>query len=192
MQFLFLAADADAGEQGQDCFWWIGPLSDASGGGSGSGSGAPAACGGSSRGCMWRLKAKVAAGGAEQPRPSRSREKISQVFKFQRDGSSRQHMDIRVPEELQPILRDFTKAVLRERPDDVLQFSRDYFVSKWSEQRMSARAHAHCTSAPLHPGTARRRFAVRSGLRSRAEHLGYLWGAARAPQAGGGGNIQAV
>ena len=31
----------------------------------------------------------------------------------------------------QPILRDFTKAVLRERPEDVLLFSRDYFVAKW-------------------------------------------------------------
>tara|TARA_B110001452_G_scaffold247860_1_gene234198 strand:- start:216 stop:362 length:147 start_codon:yes stop_codon:yes gene_type:complete len=46
--------------------------------------------------------------------------------------------EIRVPEELQPILRDFTKAVLRERPEDVLLFSRDYFLAKWSEQRMGA------------------------------------------------------
>ena len=46
---------------------------------------------------------------------------------------------------LQPILRDFTKAVLRERPEDVLLFSRDYFVAKWSEQRMGALTclHAH-------------------------------------------------
>lgn len=53
--------------------------------------------------------------------------------------------EIRVPEELQPILRDFTKAVLRERPEDVLLFSRDYFVAKWSEQRMGALTclHAH-------------------------------------------------
>lgn len=49
-------------------------------------------------------------------------------------------MDIRVPEELQPILRDFTKAVLRDRPDDVLEYSKAYFVSKWEEQRMGARA----------------------------------------------------
>ena len=45
-------------------------------------------------------------------------------------------MEIRVPEELQPILRDYTKAVIRERPEDVLQFSRDYFVALWTEQRM--------------------------------------------------------
>ena len=48
-------------------------------------------------------------------------------------------MDIRVPEELQPILRDFTKAVLRDRPDDVLQYSKQYFVSKWEEQRLGER-----------------------------------------------------
>ena len=46
---------------------------------------------------------------------------------------------IRVPEELQPILRDFTKAVLRDRPDDVLEYSKAYFVSKWEEQRMGER-----------------------------------------------------
>ena len=51
-------------------------------------------------------------------------------------------MDIRVPEELQPILRDFTKAVLRDRPDDVLQYSRQYFIGKWSEERMGER-HTH-------------------------------------------------
>ena len=45
---------------------------------------------------------------------------------------------IRVPEELQPILRDFTKAVLRDRPDDVLEYSKAYFVSKWTEQRMAS------------------------------------------------------
>lgn len=65
-------------------------------------------------------------------------------------------MDIRVPEELQPILRDFTKAVLRDRPDDVLQYSKQYFVSKWEDQRMGERApcerrdatatHAHSCS----------------------------------------------
>ena len=41
---------------------------------------------------------------------------------------------------LQPILRDFTKAVLRDRPDDVLEYSKAYFVSKWEEQRMGERA----------------------------------------------------
>ena len=46
---------------------------------------------------------------------------------------------IRVPEELQPILRDFAKAVLRDRPDDVLEYSKAYFVSKWEEQRMGER-----------------------------------------------------
>ena len=57
-------------------------------------------------------------------------------------------MDIRVPEELQPILRDFTKAVLRDRPDDVLEYSKAYFVSKWEEQRMGARAPANAAPRP--------------------------------------------
>jgi len=45
--------------------------------------------------------------------------------------------EIRIPEELQPILRDFTKAVLRDGPEDVLAYSREYFVNKWSEERMA-------------------------------------------------------
>ena len=70
---------------------------------------------------------------------------------------------IRVPEELQPILRDFTKAVLRDRPDDVLEYSKAYFVSKWEEQRMGERraCHTHAHLLPprrlltLDPPTAR-------------------------------------
>ena len=54
----------------------------------------------------------------------------------------RKGMDIRVPEELQPILRDFTKAVLRDRPDDVLQYSRQYFIARWTEERMGEH-HTH-------------------------------------------------
>ena len=57
-------------------------------------------------------------------------------------------MDIRVPEELQPILRDFTKAVLRDRPDDVLEYSKAYFVSKWEEQRMGERAPCERRASP--------------------------------------------
>jgi hypothetical protein len=64
-------------------------------------------------------------------------------------------MDIRVPEELQPILRDFTKAVLRDRPDDVLEYSKAYFVSKWEEQRMGERAPCERrASPPYHACTA--------------------------------------
>ena len=45
-------------------------------------------------------------------------------------------MEIQVPLELQVVLREFTKTVLRERPSDVLEFSRDYFVEKAAQYRM--------------------------------------------------------
>ena len=45
-------------------------------------------------------------------------------------------MDIQVPLELQVVLREFTKTVLRERPEDVLEFSREYFVEKAAQSRM--------------------------------------------------------
>ena len=41
-----------------------------------------------------------------------------------------------MPLELQVVLREFTKTVLRERPSDVLEFSRDYFVEKAAQYRM--------------------------------------------------------
>lgn len=102
-------------------------------------------------------------------------------------------MDIRVPEELQPILRDFTKAVLRDRPDDVLEYSKAYFVSKWEEQRMGARAQcerrasppyracaAPSTAAPAHLSdrpcrfTLAPRFNARSELYSGAQRVGAI------------------
>jgi hypothetical protein len=45
---------------------------------------------------------------------------------------------IHVPADLQHVLRDFTKAVLRDMPHDVLAYSKDYFVEKAAEQRMDA------------------------------------------------------
>ena len=89
---------------------------------------------------------------------------------------------IRVPEELQPILRDFTKAVLRDRPDDVLEYSKAYFVSKWEEQRMGESPwrtlrpqHARTpppTAAPAHlrsSDRARRSTAARPFSRVRSK-----------------------
>jgi len=39
--------------------------------------------------------------------------------------------------ELQVVLREFTKTVLRTCPEDVLAFSREYFVEKAAQYRMS-------------------------------------------------------
>jgi len=46
-------------------------------------------------------------------------------------------MQINVPAELQHVLRDFTKAMLRDTPDDILMYSRDYFNEKASQNRMA-------------------------------------------------------
>ena len=52
------------------------------------------------------------------------------------DGTMASSM--RIPTELQPILRDYTKAVLREKPEDILQYSRDYFFEKYTAQRVGS------------------------------------------------------
>jgi hypothetical protein len=46
--------------------------------------------------------------------------------------------EIQVPLELQLVLREFTKSVLREGPEDVLTYSRDYFVEKAAQLRISS------------------------------------------------------
>ena len=46
--------------------------------------------------------------------------------------------EIKVPAELQVCLREFTKAVLRDMPEDVLAYSKDYFVNKAQEIRMDS------------------------------------------------------
>lgn len=53
---------------------------------------------------------------------------------------------IPVPPELQQVLREFTKAVLRDMPQDVLAYSKDYFNEKVQEQRMGAYALPPSTS----------------------------------------------
>jgi len=42
---------------------------------------------------------------------------------------------INVPEELPQILKDYSKAVIRQNPDDLVQFSKDYFEQKHKEQQ---------------------------------------------------------
>ncbi len=56
---------------------------------------------------------------------------------------------IRVPNELQPCLREFTKAVLRDMPEDVLLYSRDYFVEKAAQARMASYSLPASTSKPF-------------------------------------------
>ena len=45
---------------------------------------------------------------------------------------------IMIPPDLQLVLRDFTKSVLRDKPDDLLVFCRDYFCQKAEEARCNS------------------------------------------------------
>lgn len=45
---------------------------------------------------------------------------------------------INVMPDLQPVLREFTKAVLRDMPTDVIAYSKDYFVEKAAALRMES------------------------------------------------------
>jgi len=47
---------------------------------------------------------------------------------------------ISIPPELQPVLRDFTKAVMKEQPTNLLHFARDYFVEQATEERVASYA----------------------------------------------------
>ena len=47
-------------------------------------------------------------------------------------------MQINVPAELQVCLREFTKSVLRDTPEDVLLYSKDYFTEKAQQNRMAS------------------------------------------------------
>eukprot|EP00966_Prymnesium_polylepis_P159249 3680477-Prymnesium_polylepis.2 len=62
-------------------------------------------------------------------------------------------MEIQVPLELQVVLREFTKSVLRERPGDVLEFSRDYFVEKAAQYRMCKPSPRGRLGVSLNPHT---------------------------------------
>ena len=43
-----------------------------------------------------------------------------------------------VPPELPGILKDFSKEVIRESPEDLISFSKDYFEAKVKEQQAAA------------------------------------------------------
>ncbi|KAL1528733.1 hypothetical protein AB1Y20_010066 [Prymnesium parvum] len=58
--------------------------------------------------------------------------------------------EIPVPLELQVVLREFTKTVLREKPKDVLEFSRNYFVEKCTQTRMASYRLPASESATFH------------------------------------------
>eukprot|EP00965_Chrysotila_dentata_P076876 2538152-Pleurochrysis_carterae.AAC.9 len=56
-------------------------------------------------------------------------------------GSQRGAHPIVVSPELQQVLREYTKAVMRDRPEDVLSYSRDWFIEKTHEQRIGVHQH---------------------------------------------------
>ena len=43
---------------------------------------------------------------------------------------------ILVPEELPQILKEFSKEVIRQNPEDLIKFSREYFEMKLNQQKM--------------------------------------------------------
>jgi hypothetical protein len=45
-----------------------------------------------------------------------------------------------VPEELPQILKEFSKEVIRQNPDDIVQFSKDYFENKHKLQQEELKA----------------------------------------------------
>lgn len=55
-----------------------------------------------------------------------------------------------VTPELQDVMRAYTKAVMRDKPDNVLEYSQNWFVTKHTDRRMGA----HCQSEPLRPPDA--------------------------------------
>jgi len=57
--------------------------------------------------------------------------------------------EINVPPELQVCLREFTKAVLRDMPTDVLSYSKEYFVEKAQQVRMEGYKLPPSTSKPF-------------------------------------------
>lgn len=47
-----------------------------------------------------------------------------------------------VPDELPQILKDFSKEVIRQNPNDVVQFSKEYFEMKHKVQQEELKAKA--------------------------------------------------
>ena len=57
--------------------------------------------------------------------------------------------EINVPTDLQVVLREFTKSVLRDMPTDMLAYSKDYFVERAHEKRMESYQLPGSTSKPF-------------------------------------------
>ena len=43
-----------------------------------------------------------------------------------------------VPEDLPEILKDYSKEVIRNNPNDIIKFSKEYFTRKAAEQKVRA------------------------------------------------------
>lgn len=56
---------------------------------------------------------------------------------------------INVMPDLQPVLREFTKAVLRDMPENVLAYSKEFFVEKAAALRMESYQLPPSTSKPF-------------------------------------------
>jgi hypothetical protein len=56
-----------------------------------------------------------------------------------------------VTPELQQVLRDLTKAVMRDQPVAVLEYSHLWFVNQFTDRRMGARRAARCVAAGAPP-----------------------------------------
>eukprot|EP00967_Tisochrysis_lutea_P154243 scaffold305989_cov28-Tisochrysis_lutea.AAC.1 len=52
-----------------------------------------------------------------------------------------------VTPELQEVMREYTKAVMRDKPDNLLEYSQHWFVTKYTERRMGVDAF-RCLSTP--------------------------------------------
>ena len=58
-------------------------------------------------------------------------------------------MEINIPNDLQTVLREFTKSTLRDRPENMLLYARDYFNEKASQLRMESYKLPPSTSKPF-------------------------------------------
>lgn len=47
-----------------------------------------------------------------------------------------------VTPELQDVMREYTKAVMRDKPENVLEYSQHWFVTKYTDRRMGVQRTA--------------------------------------------------
>ena len=74
--------------------------------------------------------------------------------------------------ELQPVLLQWSKAVLRDRPEDVLTYSRDYFAEQATQRRMAGYVLPASESSKEEAKSSRCRLAVHALLASRHRRPG--------------------